>query len=84
MSDVNNLLHMAKIFFAASTREIRARREPDRLPQPHLDQADHANIRRDRISLQEINKTVYAIGSKRLNWSEKKAGGPTITNETAA
>ena len=83
MSDVNNLLLIAKIFFEAATAVIRALERLIDLTRPHLDHADRFNVVRDQISVHASNETVHATGSKRLNWSEMKADGPTITNETA-
>ena len=84
MSDVNNLLLIAEKNFCSRSGQDPRARKPDRLTLPHLDHADHVNVRRDQISLDPANKTVYADGSKRLNSCEMKADGPTITNETAA
>jgi len=47
---------LQRIFFAASTREIRALERLIDLTRPHLDHADHFNVLRDRISLHASNE----------------------------
>ena len=84
MSDVNNLLLIAEKNFRNRSGQDPRARKPDRLTPPHLDHADHVNVRRDQISLDRANETVYADGSKKVNSCEMKAVGPTRTNGTAA